>query len=125
MAKMEFQRRIQKASRGELTPVSEVKHVDETNPPPLYEIRWQTINVTTVVDGVTQFGNTLVRLYHSEPAAALDHFVGHHIHEKSLAGDINSAQDAEIGIAKRFYDSGESQLWGIAPEPDSDIESGL
>ncbi|TFD41767.1 hypothetical protein E3T37_03690 [Cryobacterium sp. TMT2-10] len=114
MAKVEFERRIEKAKRGQLRPVAEVKAVDVENPPPLYEIRWQTINVTSVVDGVSIFGKALVRLYHSEPDTVPGHFIGHHIHEKDLVGDVNDAQDQEINIAKKFYDSGQPAFWGIA-----------
>lgn len=117
MAKMEFQRRVQKAGRGELEPLDEVKPVDEKNPPPLYEIRWQTIGVTTRVDGVTKHAQTIVRLYHSEPTGVPTHFVGHHIHEKLISDDTWSAQNAEIEIAKAFYHAGESTLWGIARQP--------
>lgn len=115
MAKMEFQRRVQKAKRGELRPVTEVKPVDVENPPPLYEIRWQTIHVTTLTDGVVNHQKTVVRLYHSEPAAHPEYFIGHHIHEKDLSADhIYSAQDEEIKISKRYFDIGEPTSWGIA-----------
>jgi len=115
MVRREFRKRVEAGQRGELKPVSEVKHVDERNPPPLYEIRWQDIAVTTVVDGSKTFGEVLVRMYHSEPVGMPSHFIGHHIHEKHVdVADINGAQDEEIAIAKKFYDAGEPGNWGIA-----------
>jgi len=115
MAKMEFQRRLQKAELGKLRPVTDVKPIDVDNPPPLYEIRWQTIAVTTRTDGVLNHRSTIVRLYHSEPASHPAHFIGHHVHEKVLATDhIYRAQDEEIQISKRFFDAGVPSSWGIA-----------
>ncbi|EPR76917.1 hypothetical protein ADILRU_0756 [Leifsonia rubra CMS 76R] len=83
----------------------------------MYEIRWQSIHVSAFVDGVTSHMNIIVRLYHSEPESHPGHFIGHHVHEKDLAaGHIYRAQDEEIGVSKRFFDSGIPISWGIATQ---------
>ena len=115
MVREEFRDRIVAAERGELEPIDEVKSVDEENPPPLYEIRWQGISVTDIQNGVQRHGTILVRLYHSEPEVLPRHFIGHQIHEKNVeTDDVYGAQDAEIAIAKRYYDAGERIAWGVA-----------
>lgn len=116
MARSEFKRRIEKAERGELRPVDEVKPVDVSNPPPLYEIRWQGIHVTgRRSDGVQYFADAKVRLYHSEPTTVPTHFVGHHAHEKDLSAvDVNAAQQQEIRTALGWHYQGISSTWGIA-----------
>lgn len=116
MVKAEFKQRLKKAIAGRLKPVDEVTPVDVQNPPPLYEIRWQHIPVTERDEqGVITHAQVLVRMYHSEPIAAPDHFVGHHAHEKLLdVDDINATQQAEIGIAIKWYNQGEGDRWGIA-----------
>lgn len=115
MVRAEFRDRVKAAARGELEPIDHVKAVDQENPPPLYEIRWQGIAVTDHRDGHTTHGTALARMYHSEPPHLDDHFIGHHVHEKLLdVDDINATQDEEIRIAKRFYDAGEPTGWGIA-----------
>lgn len=119
MVRAEFRDRVHAASRGELVPVDEVKPVDVRYPPPLYEIRWQDIPVTTRVGGDLVHSTALVRMYHSEPAEAPNHFIGHHIHEKLIdVSDINREQNAEIRVAKSFHDLGKSTNWGIAPDVD-------
>ncbi|MEV7608621.1 hypothetical protein AB0N61_03970 [Microbacterium sp. NPDC089320] len=118
MVRAEFKKRLEKAQRGELEPVDEVKPVDVLNPPPLYEIRWQDIAVTDRLDDGTQrFGKVVVRLYHSEPVARPGHFVGHHAHEKDVdAADVYAAQDAEIDVAIGWYNHGADDFWGIASD---------
>lgn len=116
MVKAEFRKRLAAAREGRLVPVDEVKPVDIANPPPLYEIRWQGVTVTNRdLSGKTSHDVVLVRLYHSEPDILPLHFIGHHIHEKSVGGDVYAEQDAEIEIAKRFYDAGEPHKWGAIP----------
>lgn len=127
MTRSEFKRRLQKAEQGKLRPVDEVKPVDVRNPPPLYEIRWQGINVTSLAsDGTQTFGEVAVRMYHSEPEAVPGHFVGHHAHEKDIdAADVNAAQQAEIRTAIGWHDHGVSSNWGIAADDGANIESSL
>lgn len=116
MARSEFRDRVQAAARGELVPVDEVKPVDVRYPPPLYEIRWQGISVTDRIGDGLVHSTALVRMYHSEPSRVPDHFIGHHVHEKLLnVDDINDEQNFEIRVAKRLYDLGESDNWGIVP----------
>lgn len=117
MVKSEFKSRILKAQQGRLRPVDEVKPVDVINPPPLYEIRWQGISVTTRnSDGTQVFGEALVRMYHSEPLTAPGHFIGHHAHEKKIdVPDVNTEQQQEIKTAIGWHNQGISTNWGIAP----------
>jgi len=118
MIRREFRKRVQAAERGELQPVKEVKSVDEDNPPPLYEIRWQGVSVTSIQDGAQTFSEVVVRMYHSEPPSVPSHFIGHHIHEKDVAAsNVYDAQDEEIAVAKQFHDAGEAVNWGIASKP--------
>ncbi|MEO7016212.1 MAG: hypothetical protein ABI130_11050 [Leifsonia sp.] len=106
------------AALGELEPVDEVKPVDVRNSPPLYEIRWQGISVTDLVDGRPVHSAVLVRMYHSEPLPAPGYFIGHHVHEKLIdVDDISETQQEEINIAKSFHDLGETTDWGIALGP--------
>ncbi|RFA15335.1 hypothetical protein B7R21_04790 [Subtercola boreus] len=117
MVRSEFRARILSAQRGELSPIDEIKSVDVRNPPPLYEIRWQGITVTSLLEaGKKRFDQVLVRQYHSEPVAAPGYFIGHHAHEKVVSGGtVSERQDAEIAVAKRFYDAGSASGWGIEP----------
>lgn len=118
MARAEFKRRLEKAVRGQLKPVDEVKPVDVAQPPPMYEIRWQDIAVANLRDdGSQEFGKVVVRLYHSEPPSVPDYFIGHHAHEKDVtAEDVNAAQDSEIAAAVGYHDHGLPHNWGIASE---------
>lgn len=117
MARSEFKARIKKASEGRLRPVDEVKPVDVRNPPPLYEIRWQRINVTDLgPDGVSpSFGEAIVRMYHSEPTSKPGYFIGHHAHENLIdVADVNASQQIEINRAIAWYNQGEPTGWGTA-----------
>lgn len=118
MAKAEFKQRLNKAAKGRLDPVDEVPPVDVKNPPPLYEIRWQHLPVTERNDeGVISHKQVLVRLYHSEPEAVPDYFIGHHAHEKvTNVADVNETQQIEIQIAVKWYAHGEDSNWGIASD---------
>jgi hypothetical protein len=120
MVRAEFRDRLVQAALGILQPVEQVKPVDVRNPPPLYEIRWQGIAVADVDDADSsklRYSTVLVRLYHSEPSSVPGHFVGHHVHEKDVSGDVNADQDAEIQTAKGFYDQGFNTSWGISELP--------
>lgn len=115
MAKSEFRNRLQKAASGLLKPVDEVKGVDEVHVQPLYEIRWQGIDVLDREDETSRpvHHKVLVRLYHSEPLAAPDFFIGHHAHEKILDASegVHAAQDAEIAVARNLHDLGAGVRW--------------
>lgn len=116
IVRREFRRRIERAAEGDLKPIDEVKPVDITNPPPFYEIRWQGIAVTEMQDDGSQtFGQVIVRMYHSEPPAVPEHFIGHHAHEKNVTvDDVNAAQNDEISTAIGWYEHGIDSNWGIA-----------
>lgn len=90
--------------------------MDIRHPPPLYEIRWQGLNITELApDGVQSFATISVRMYHSEPPSAPSHFVGHHVHEKRIdVDDINATQQIEIKKAVKLHDQGRAIAWGIA-----------
>lgn len=115
MAKSEFRKRLQKAAAGELKPVDEVKGVDEEHQQPLYEIRWQGIDVLERQgEGVQPAHHTvLVRMYHSEPATEPGFFIGHHAHEKLVDSglDVYATQDAEIAVARGLHDLGIAVRW--------------
>lgn len=127
MVRSEFKQRILKAQRGQLEPVDEVKPVDIRNPPPLYEIRWQNIPVTHRAEsGAVNHEEVVVRMYHSEPVAMPDVFIGHHAHEKITdVADVNGAQQEHIALAVQRHLDGESSDWGIAHSLETDIESDL
>jgi hypothetical protein len=117
-AKAACKKRLERAARGELEPVDEVKGVDEQNSAPLYEIRWQNVAVTeqSPDDPSKQvFSEVQVRMYHSEPNVLPQYFIGHHVHEKIVADgvDVYQLQDDEIAVARRVYDTGEGMRWGI------------
>lgn len=115
MTRSEFKKRVNKASRGELKPVEEVKGVDEERPAPLYEIRWQgiTVHERGESDSPDRYMDVAVRMYHSEPTVVPDYFIGHHIHEKEVSDDVNivAAQDAEISKARNLFYLGEAKQW--------------
>lgn len=117
MAKAEVKNRIQLAANGKLRAPAQIKPVDTSNPPPLFEIRWQGITVQEVQpDGTKLDLSILVRMYHSEPAEAPVHFIAHHIHEKDVSNPskANERQTTEIGVAKKYFDLGKPVFWGIS-----------
>ncbi|WP_230670821.1 hypothetical protein [Rathayibacter sp. Leaf248] len=114
MARSEFRKRVELAAKGGLKPRQQVKPVDVRNPPPLYELRWQGISVTEVdAQSKQRHRKILVRMYHSEPAGAPAHFIGHHIEEKAITERTRELQDAAIARAKHSYHQGEASRWGI------------
>lgn len=120
IARSEFRLRMTLAMQGKLEPVEEVKSVDSSNPPPLYEIRWQGITFQeTLQNGQIVDKKAAFRLYHSEPVSIPNIFVGHHIHEKLIGTEQETRdwQNAEIATAKGFYDAGFKTSWGIPVAP--------
>lgn len=118
VAKAACKKRLERAVRGELTPVEEVKGVDEENSAPLYEIRWQNVAVTDQSPEEPSqlvFSEVQVRMYHSEPDVYPEHFIAHHVHEKVVDDDSNiyQLQDDEIAVARRVYTTGENVKWGL------------
>lgn len=117
MARAEIKSRIKIAEAGKLRTTRQIKPVDVNNPPPLYEIRWQDITVQErIEDGTIRDSRLLVRMYHSEPREAPGYFIGHHIHEKDVTdtNQVNNHQNAEIGVALKYFDNGRDDLWGIS-----------
>jgi hypothetical protein len=118
MAVSEFKSKIVSACKGALFPVSEVGPVDVKSRLPLFEIRWQWITVQEILsNGDLKDIIIVVRMYHSEPSEAPNHFVGHHVHEKDFVDPdpkiVRALQDSEILVAKKYYLHGLSTRWGI------------
>lgn len=108
--------RIRNAMRGALRTPYETKAIKPAYEPPLFEIRWQGLGSAQRL--LAKGGKrvpTLIRMYYSEPDSAPHHFIGHHIHEKTVTPgvDIRRLQNAEIDIALGFYYQGEQTTWGI------------
>ena len=107
MAQREFRHRLVAASRGDLIPVDHVKSVQHPMAAEMFEIRWQHVNVTEVVDGKTRHRQAQVRLLHAEPARLGLVALGLHAHEKRVVrGDARAtraAQDREIETAIGVY----------------------
>lgn len=116
-ARAEIKKKIELASQGRLTPPRQIDVVDRRNPPPMYEIRWQNITIRELQpDGKIAYLSLIVRMYHSEPLEAPEYFIGHHIHEKDVSDEdvINTLQNAEIAVARRYFEHGLPTLWGIS-----------
>jgi hypothetical protein len=111
-----FRHRIRKAMRGALRTPYETKAINPAYEPPLFEVRWQGLGSAQrlLAKGGKRFP-ALIRMYYSEPDSAPHHFIGHHIHEKTVTPgvDIRRLQNAEIDIALGFYYQGEQTTWGI------------
>jgi hypothetical protein len=117
MAKAEVKSRLKLAAAGKLSAPNQVKPVDVRNPPPMYEIRWQGITVRQKLnDGTIGGVEILVRMYHSEPSEAPEHFIGHHIHEKDVSdpSEANRLQNDEIRVALNYFELGKPNLWDIS-----------
>lgn len=106
----EFKKRLQRAARGQLRPVDEVKVIDPrpSMPDGLFEIRWKDVRVLELVEAPSAQGKLQrerkvhVRLIEWEPLADIA-AVGLHVHEKEIVkGDkvaTRRLQDAEIDVA--------------------------
>ncbi|UQN30637.1 hypothetical protein [Brachybacterium kimchii] len=114
-----FKKRIEKASRGELRPRSELKPVSDGRVP-LYEIRWSDIDVLErPEEGADEAHRKVsVRLLHGEPAKLGVCIVGIRAHEKFVAGtdgENKRAQDREIEQALAEYLRLEAAGWPVTP----------
>jgi len=117
LATVEFEKKLKSALLGALYPVTEIDRVGKRHGCPLYEIRWQWINVQFIEPGGNiRDGQIRVRMYHSEPSEVPDHFVGHHVHEKDVSdsNSVNALQDQEILVAVGHYQRGKPTRWGIS-----------
>ena len=112
-ARGEFRQRLRAACRGELVPVDQVAGIGDGRPP-LFEIRWQNINVVRAASDGHVHEQALLRLIHGEPEWAY-RVVALHAHEKVVLTtdeQTHAAQDAEIELAARRYILGEPSHWG-------------
>lgn len=107
MVRSEFRHRLAAAARGRLVPVDHVKSIEHPLAADLFEIRWQGITVSEVVDGQVRHRDVQVRLLHAEPLRLGVIALALHAHEKTIVdGDrraTREAQDAEIVAAVEVY----------------------
>ncbi|MBM7767375.1 hypothetical protein [Glutamicibacter nicotianae] len=118
MLKAEFKNYLRRAARGTLRPISQVATVGHDPEIPMFEIRWQNVNVTErdPESGELTYSKALVRMYHTEPLVEPDFFIGHHVHEKIILEDpkeISRLQTKEISKAKKIYRDGVNVRWGL------------
>jgi len=107
-ARRDFRHRLMSASRGELTPVDHVKHMETPLVADLFEIRWSKVNVAELDAKGRERGRPVeARLLHAEPDAMGGCAIGLHAHEKVIvrndARATRAAQDAEIATAVSVY----------------------
>lgn len=107
MVRSEFRHRLAAAARGKLVPVDHVKSIEHPLAADLFEIRWQGIAVSEVVDGKVRHDDIQVRLLHAEPLKLGVVALALHAHEKSIVDGnrraTREAQDAEIVTAVEVY----------------------
>lgn len=112
-----FTRLLEQACIGALVPVDHVKDIDRGAHEYLFEIRWTIGVLEQGEDGSRRQSSVQVRLYHAEPANAIDIFVGLHLHEKRIVeGDPDATttlQNHHIDIAIAKFHRGRSTRWGI------------
>lgn len=117
MAKAEFKKRITVAAEGRLASLTQVATVGHDPEVPMYEIRWQGINVTerSPETGQLTYSTVLVRMYHSEPSILPNYFIGHVAHEKVIdtPTEISRLQSAEIEVAQNLYRIGRPVRWYV------------
>lgn len=117
MVKAEFKKRIMLAAEGRLASLTQVAAVGHDPEVPMFEIRWQAINVTDRCPdtGKLSYSTALVRMYHSEPPILPNYFIGHLVHEKMIANpsDIFQLQSAEIRVAQNIYRMGIPVRWFV------------
>lgn len=113
MIEAEFRQRIERASRGQLHPVDELKSL-RSGRDSLYEIRWNHINVVDDDDGNGKrvHSKTNARLIHAEPNALGIAMLGLVAHEKR-PGSSKHDQDDQIDEAERIFNAGLPTVWGV------------
>ncbi|WP_425955320.1 hypothetical protein [Xylanimonas sp. McL0601] len=117
MVRSQFKKRLEKAIRGQLVPVDEIKPLRDGRAS-LFEIRWTDIGVSEVgTGGELVFRDVHVRLIHTEPDGFGLGVVGLHAHEKAIDPDdptwTRAEQDAEVDTAERCYFAGVGTNWGL------------
>lgn len=112
MVKAEFRKRLERASRGQLQPVDELKSL-RGGRGFLYEIRWNDINVVDVYSDQKQVhSKTNARLIHAEPNELGIAMLGLVVHEKRRGGTKRDQDDA-IDEAERIFNAGLPTVWGV------------
>lgn len=113
--KAQFRDRLERASRGELKPVDEIKML-RSGLKRLFEIRWQDIAVMDrSQDGQFRPAHTNARLIHVEPDALGIALLGLVGHEKPNSAEGAAAQDGFIDQAEHLYESNHDCTWGVTP----------
>lgn len=108
-----FRRLLNKAGRGEIVPVDEVKSL-RGGRDSLFELRWNNIDVLEISDQRRKYLKTGARLIHAEPIEVSVGMVGLIAHEKSYVGSSAAIQERFITEAEQIYNQGIKDLWGIA-----------
>ena len=110
MAQAEIRNRIERACAGTLRSTHHIKWIDKNNLPPIFEMRWQGITLSTIGSHASKrFHTLLVRMYYSEPGSNPDYFIGHNIHEKKFDDPERTKilQNKEIQIARDHCKAGQ------------------
>jgi hypothetical protein len=115
-AKAEIRSLLERAMRGRLKPIKQIKVLAGKHIPTLFEIRWQNIPMPEIQsDGEIKTVYLMFRMYHSEPEEVPGFFIAHHIHEKDVSqqDEIRSKQNREIAVARRYFELGKPIRWGL------------
>jgi len=113
----EFEKRLEKAARGDLQPPGEIKSLRAGDI--LFEIRWTGIPVhERLPTGLERDTTAEVRLIHAQPYDELGLCVlGLHAHKKEIIdGDAQATkrlQDDQINHAEQRFYRGRSTCWGV------------
>lgn len=121
IARAEIRNRLERACAGKLRSTHHIRWVDKQNLPPMFELRWQGITLSsTEGNGKKRFQTLLVRMYYSEPGSNPRYFIGHHIHEKRVSDPERTKilQNVEIQIARKLCQEGQLSNWGIPLDED-------
>lgn len=107
-----FRRLLEKAARGDVVPVDEVKSL-RGGRDSLFELRWNDIDVFEIEGERRTYLRTGVRLIHAEPIEVRLGAVGLLAHEKPYIDGAAAIQDFYIAKAEGIYNEGIADLWGI------------
>lgn len=103
---------VQKASKGNLEPLTHVKSL-RNGIGDLFEIRWQHLNVVDKTPNGQAHSTALARLIHMEPLRGSVCAIGIRSFEKPQSGNGKRIQDIEIDKAERYAQASAKQDWGI------------
>lgn len=124
IARAEIRNRLERACAGKLRSTHHIRWVDKQNLPPMFELRWQGITLSsTDGSGAKKFQTLLIRMYYSEPGSNPRFFIGHHIHEKKIGDPERTKilQNIEIQVARELCQEGQITNWGIPLDVDRNI----